>query len=74
MELGISTKDLKKVCTPEPFHPDMQKVVKTFLNEGRGILVHFLWSQIQTHFGDLSLPLREATLERGRAVSIAKVF
>lgn len=33
MELGASRRDLKKLCTPEPSHPDMQ-VEKTFLNEG----------------------------------------
>lgn len=33
VELGTSRRDLKKLCTPEPSHPDMQ-VEKTFLNEG----------------------------------------
>lgn len=40
MELGTSRRDSKRLWTPEPSHPDMQEAEKTFLNEGRGVLVH----------------------------------
>lgn len=40
MELGTPRRDLKGLCTLDPSHPDMQGVEKTFLNGGRGVLVH----------------------------------
>lgn len=64
MELGTSRRDLKKLCTLEPSHPDMQ-VEKTFLNDGEvSVLIldpNAFWQLIPT--SDRSHPRKRQSSE-----------
>lgn len=64
MKLRTPRRDFKGLCSLEPSHPDMQGVEKMLLNGGERYPCS---SQSYMHFGDLSPPLTEATLQKRKS-------